>query len=246
MVMLMAVLLLVCASAFRPPFVSIHGSRRCPTAQAKLPPIASQVFVPLSTPANYSEVLASVGPDVVSVIKFQAPYCRSCRQTSPLLDRAAKKWPSARYFSLDLIRNGKAAGERMNRFFASRNVTTMPHIEVYAGSELVSVEVVPPSRLELFSQAVGAAVIRLQEVAATRGVSRQLVLLRQLLRAGAAGAREPRQPAVSGGAERFFAARRGVRETPRGSSAPAPRRAALARRGAPQRGATGGRRKGWR
>ena len=87
------------------------------------PPIASRYFSPLDTPADFNSLISSVPNNSVSVIKFQAPWCRTCRASAPLLDRTAKKWPDASYYSMELVRNGKAAGERMNRFFKSKNIT---------------------------------------------------------------------------------------------------------------------------
>ena len=94
-------------------------------------------FMQLGTPANYSSLVENAAADSISVIRWQAPYCRACREQSPQLTRIREQWPQAQFYSMDLIRNGKAAGERMCRFFKERNVTAMPHIEVYVGSTCV-------------------------------------------------------------------------------------------------------------
>lgn len=80
----------------------------------------THVFSPLNTPANYTEMLANAAPDAYSVIKWQAPYCRSCKQPSSLMDQLADELPSATFYSMDLIQDGKAAGKRMLKFFKVR------------------------------------------------------------------------------------------------------------------------------
>ena len=240
------------------------------------PPIASKFFEPLESPANYTHLIDTSAADVVSVIKFQAPFCRTCRATSPLLDRVAKQYPEANYYSMNLNRNGKAAGERMNKFFKEKGVKLMPYIEIYIGSECVHTEVTPPSALLSFEQAVGSAFESLRAASSGKqGAGRQLVMLRQFLRekqaevaaatrrSGSKRARRaqgsttddaPPAPAAQGLAS-FLASspwqrrQKGARQASdawleaKGSSASgAPR----AKRGAPLRGATGGRKKGWR
>lgn len=122
-------------------FASTHRPTRHPPPRAAMPAITSRVFQPLGSPANYTATLEAAPADAVSVIKWQASYCRTCRKTSPLLDRAAKQWPKANFYSMDLYRNGRAAGERMNNFFKARNITMMPYVEVWLGNECVETEV---------------------------------------------------------------------------------------------------------
>ena len=282
---------------------------RCEPPVAKgPPPIKSRYFVPLGSPANYTELIAAAdGTDAISVIKFQAPFCRTCRATSPLLDRVAKDYPQAKYYSMDLVRNGKAAGERMNKFFRAKSIKlstrpnssaqtrvhsfaccsfggsfsrfAVPYIEIYQGAECIHTEVTPPSALAAFEQAMGAAVERVRAASSSRGgASRQLVLLRQLLRekreellaATALGRGRRRRRSTSGprgasaDADEAGEARRLFAPPPwraQGPGAPvqsggapssgrppqqAPAAGAARKRGAPLRGATGGRRKGWR
>ena len=131
---------------------STHKSAWMPQMLSKrkgssIPPISSAFFEPLGSPANYSALIESAPADSISVVKFQAPYCRTCRASSPLLDRIAKQHPQARFYSMDLVRNGKAAGERMNRFFKERGINQMPYVEIFLGSECIETEVVPPSAL---------------------------------------------------------------------------------------------------
>jgi thiol-disulfide isomerase/thioredoxin len=222
------------------------------------PPIASRYFSPLGSPANYTQLIESAPSDTVSVIKFQAPYCRTCRKTSPLLDRVAKQYPQARFYSMDLVRDGKAAGERVNRFFKEKGVKLMPYVEVYIGSELFESEVVPPSAVDVFEQSIGAAVARIRAASTGRGGSRQLVMLRRFLR----GRERPRKgatstsssastygyapPAASSPSKKAGVRGEALALWQRAVKRSQATRAGGAKRGAPLRGATGGRRKGWR
>ena len=245
----------------------LRPSSRCLPPVAKIPPIKSDVFVPLGSPSNYSALLDNAAPDTVSVIKFQAGYCRTCRASSPLLDRVAKQYPDANYFSMDLYRDGKAAGERMNRFFKEKKVKLMPYVEIYVGNEMIDTEVVPPSALASFEQAIGSALERLQVASSSRGgASRQLVLLRQFLRekqrelgyGGSkrkgrrrANADDEEAGAQTGKPALSFLEEKAAPWLQRGGghqSSPQnlPPGAKTKKRGAPLRGATGGRRKGWR
>ena len=102
----------------------VTGRQRCgsPVAGVKgPPPIPSRRFSPLSSPDNFTATLKSARRDQITVVKFQAPWCRTCRAMAPKLDSIAKKFPTASYYSIESIRNGKAAGERMHKFFLSHN-----------------------------------------------------------------------------------------------------------------------------
>ena len=103
------------------------------------PPIPSKHFVSLTSPGNLTEALAGAASDVVTVVKYQAPWCRTCRAMAPLLDRQAKKHQELRYFSLECRRDGKAAGERMHKFFVERGAKGLPFVEVYRGDTLLEV-----------------------------------------------------------------------------------------------------------
>ena len=50
------------------------------------PAIKSRFFEPLSTPGNLTAALESAPRDSISVVKYQAPWCRTCRATAPLLE----------------------------------------------------------------------------------------------------------------------------------------------------------------
>ena len=45
--------------------------------------------------------------------------------------------PGAAVYELSLVRNGKAAGERMFKHYKARKVSSMPLLEVFRGDELV-------------------------------------------------------------------------------------------------------------
>ena len=273
-VMTMRLALLVFASGLVPTLgllrASIASSRsnqaRAPPALLAgkgVPPIKSRYFAPLGSPQNYTQMLERAPAQSVSVVKFQAPFCRTCRATSPLLDRVAKQYPEANFYSMDLVRNGKAAGERMKEFYQARGIKAMPYVEIFIGQECVETEVVPASAISTLESHISAALERLRDTSTPRGRNRQLVLLRQFLRAKAdelSGAREnsplaDAPPASQqGGFGQFLAASRWQagaerdRHSAHGKQAHLPQRGASgsAKRGAPLRGATGGRRKGWR
>ena len=175
--------------------------RRCAIALKGPPPIASRYFESLLTPAQFEELLEKAPSDAISIIKFQATYCRTCRATAPLLDRVAKKYPTAKFYDLTLARDGKAAGERMYRFFKSRGIKEMPYIEVYAGSERVEAEVVVPSGIERLQQMIAAAQERLT-AGVWRGQRARLLQLQREFR----NARRPKK-------ERDAAERRGAERT---------------------------------
>ena len=226
------------------------------------PSITSRYFTPLSTPAEFNEAIATASSDCISVVKYQAPWCRTCRATSPLLDRAldrvAERLPNrtgnVRLYSLELVRNGKAAGERMNNFFKSRNITEMPYVELYMGRELIDSEVIPPTRLERFQQMLGQIQERCSEQASA-ALRRQRALVLQLLRQR----RDAERPQGKSGGTKSAGHGTGGRSQTRapgdswrplykradGRSAFS-NRAIAPRRGAPLRGTTGGRRKGAR
>lgn len=99
-------------------------------------------FYPLESPANYSELLENAPIQAISVIKYQAPFCRACREPSELCQTIAATYPSATFYSVDLPMNRrKAAGKRMAAFFKERNVREMPYIEIYRGNQLLEATV---------------------------------------------------------------------------------------------------------
>jgi len=92
----------------------------------------------LPTPNAYQQLLQRAYPEDVTIVRYGAPWCRSCRTIGPSLQEyAAERYPTGRFYELSLVRNGKAAGERMYRHYKSRGCTSMPFFEVFKGSELV-------------------------------------------------------------------------------------------------------------
>ena len=83
-------------------------------------------------------MIDELAPDQISVIKYQSPFCRSCRQHSPMLDALQEQNPEAVFYTMDLRIDGKAAGNRMKKFFAERGVKEIPYVEVYRGGKLIS------------------------------------------------------------------------------------------------------------
>ena len=84
---------------------------------------ASRPVTRLPTPAAYNELLARKAgeADAVSVIRFSSPFCRACREPSPLLERLDAP-EDVSVYSVELVRDGKAAGKRMLKFFKERGV----------------------------------------------------------------------------------------------------------------------------
>mmetsp|Transcript_15619 Transcript_15619/g.31554 ORF Transcript_15619/g.31554 Transcript_15619/m.31554 type:complete len:88 (+) Transcript_15619:446-709(+) len=71
-------------------------------------------------------------------MRYGAPWCHSCRRIGPQLQAlAAERWPAAEFYELSLVRNGKAAGERMNRHYKARGVRTLPYFEVFDGANII-------------------------------------------------------------------------------------------------------------
>jgi len=93
------------------------------------PPIPSKQFASLGSPANLTAVLDAAAENEVTVVKYQAQWCRTCRAMAPKFDREAKRHGDPSFYSLTLSRNGKAAGERMHRFFVARGANTLPFVE---------------------------------------------------------------------------------------------------------------------
>ena len=72
------------------------------------------------------------------MVRYGAPWCHSCRRIGPeLQELAVERWPGAAVYELSLVRNGKAAGERMFKHYKARKVSSMPLLEVFRGDELV-------------------------------------------------------------------------------------------------------------
>ena len=116
-------------------------------------------FVPLTSPQAYTKLLTEVATDEITVIKWAADSCRTCRAAQPKIRSIMKRWdadtPSAAsFYSVDLRTENK---DLMFDFFKERNVTHMPFIELYVGDQRVHSLVVPPSRTSFLRVALGDA-----------------------------------------------------------------------------------------
>ena len=214
-----------------------------PLRTSRITAAQERYYTPLATPEEYAELLATACNDTVSVIRFTAPWCRTCMAARPKLDQVAKRWPDASFYSLELVRNGKRAGERMNAFFKEQNAFELPHVEVYVGSRRVEALTLPPSRVELLQKSLAALGETLLGSRLRRERRNRRALLDKLKRARewAAEDRERLLASLPAAATRRSAAATSRSWPPEAGRSRAPSRAA-----APQRGATGGRRKGFR
>ena len=136
-------------------------------------------FTPLPDPSAYEELIAGLGDDAVSVIKFQAPWCRTCHMAKPKLNYAAKQYPRARFYSVTLDRK-RSDSDQMYELYQRLNVTEMPYIEVFCGATRVDTLVVPPSRVAFLHKAIRAAQRRLGGTRRRRERRRVLLALRQV------------------------------------------------------------------
>jgi hypothetical protein len=135
------------------------------TAEKQSAPLG---FVPLRSPDEYRELLAAAASDAITVVKFEADYCRTCRAAAPKLryqvNRFAERNPQAQFFAMELRRkDSTAAREAMVECFKLRNATQLPYVEIFVGSELVETLVVAPSRIAFFVGALSEATEALRE-----------------------------------------------------------------------------------
>jgi hypothetical protein len=174
--MLAVTLVFLGSSALMAPSYSIR--QRAGVASCSLADPSSEMRS-LASPTEYQELLASAGADDITVIKWAADTCNTCRAAKPkirsLLIKFRKKQPSAKFFSMDLKAAKDDSKDEMKAFFQSRNVTKMPFMEVYVGRELVQSLVVPPARVAFLGTALGNAAGRLR-VARRRRIRRRLLL----------------------------------------------------------------------
>ena len=128
---------------------------RCAIAQSVVADV-SRYFESLLTPAQFEELLEKAPSDAVSIIKFQATYCRtrSARDGAAARPRG-EEVSDAKFYDLTLARDGKAAGERMYRFFKSRGIKERRTSRCNPG-ERVEAEVVVPSGIERLQQMIAA------------------------------------------------------------------------------------------
>jgi len=149
------------------------------------------------------------------------------------------------------VRNGKAAGERMHRLFRSRNISAMPYVEVYLGAQLEWSQVVYSGKVDFLADALRGAQVQLRSAVLVTERKQRLQFLSALRQRRRAGRHGEDGTAGEGTTRPDAAVPAGRPRVP-----PDPGRLGLAQhllrvpsprqRGSPQRGATGGRRKGWR
>jgi thiol-disulfide isomerase/thioredoxin len=137
-----------------------------PTAAAR----PANSFLPLSGPAAYDCLFNNAEPQTITVVKFVAQGCRACRAATPKLAAIAKRWPDARFYSMELTRDA----DDMLAFFQARNITLMPFVEVYVGASRVDSIIVTPSRTNFVVNALAAARAT-QAAAARRAFRKRLV-----------------------------------------------------------------------
>ncbi|CAM9355894.1 unnamed protein product [Choristocarpus tenellus] len=81
----------------------------------------------ITTEAAYYQMLES-NPDTLVVVKFFAPWCRSCKAMDVKYQRLAKETPGVKFFEVDVVEGidlKKALGVRV-----------VPSVKLYAGSTL--------------------------------------------------------------------------------------------------------------
>ena len=92
----------------------------------------------IPTPGAYQQLLERALPEEVTIVRYGAPWCRSCRTIGPSLQEfVGARYPTGLVYELSLVRNGKAAGERMYRHYKARGCSSMPFFEVFKGSQLL-------------------------------------------------------------------------------------------------------------
>ena len=76
----------------------------------------------LPTPAAYETLLTSrASSEAITIVRYGAPWCRSCRTFgSELQALALDRHPTGFVHEMSLVRDGKAAGERLFKHFKER------------------------------------------------------------------------------------------------------------------------------
>jgi len=106
------------AAVGRPPAAASPSDSGPPTASAATAPAparavdVAEVVAPITSFDEYMEMLeASSGG--VAVLKFYAPWCRSCRAIAPKVARLAHEFPEIRFYEIDYEANKVRAGCRL-------------------------------------------------------------------------------------------------------------------------------------
>ena len=167
---------------------------RCAPPQAGVrgpPPIPSRQFEALSSPDNFGDTIQKARRNQITVVKFQAPWCRTCRAMAPSSTRLP--WGILRRLLFNQsIRNGRLLASACTNFHVSqrgaRRIRASPsckrvscaHAGCFRSTRLLHRSVswaracgssyCPPSNLEILSQALGQA-LELVEREARVGVA---------------------------------------------------------------------------
>ena len=131
-------------------------------------------FARLSSPEAYLTLVETASPETISVVKWGSPACRTCRAAAAKLNSMTKQWPDASFYEMEAGTKGA-----MFEFFQEQNVTRMPFIEVYVGSDRVEALVVPPSRVQFVKNALFAARQARLTASRRREVAATLLMLRE-------------------------------------------------------------------
>ena len=114
-----------------------HGARTAFRASVRM-----SVYIPLESSAAYEKMLSEADEDSISIVKFTAPWCRTCAATASKLDKVAKEYPTANFYQLD-------CGVRMKVYFKALGITQLPYVRVYAVKRMVNELVVASLKKDL-------------------------------------------------------------------------------------------------
>ncbi|EOD08480.1 hypothetical protein EMIHUDRAFT_249069 [Emiliania huxleyi CCMP1516] len=133
------------------PRCAIPSARRAPPVRLK-----SSRFAEITSPAAYEGLVQTLPIEGATVVKFTAPWCRTCRQSNAKLSFIASKWRRASFYELKLSESQSVEWARQ------RGISQLPFIEVYEGRTCIERFVAPPSRVRALSSALTAARRRLR------------------------------------------------------------------------------------
>jgi len=87
-------------------------------------------------------LIAASDPASVIIVQYQAPWDTKQYHVGPILEKAAKRWPSATFYSTELKR-GTPRGEHIFELHQSQGFKRMPLIQVFVGAECVDTLTLP-------------------------------------------------------------------------------------------------------
>ena len=133
-------------------------------------------FKKLTSPQEHKTIFEQTASTDVTVVKWMADGCRTCKAATPKITSIMKRWdqPGAQFYSMQLQNGDKA----MLTYFQEKNVSQLPFVELYVGNELVDSLVVPPSRVSFLKAALSTASGRWRITRASRERRRLLLSLR--------------------------------------------------------------------